>query len=139
MFLEGETWRGEEGGPGRARGNRCCENDSWARIPGRKRDRMGLHPGLCQSPERGACGRFPAPLGAAAGIRTPVARASCWWWHLWASVPQEVASVIQAGMGSQGPASWRASSLPSRTVPCSVLSVVPLSKSQAFSPQIGLF
>lgn len=111
VFLgEGETWGGNK-----------------ARIPGRKRGRMGLHPGL-QALEQGACGHFPAPAGVATGIRPPMAGASCWWWHLCFSIPQEVVSVIWVVVGSQGPARQHASFLPSRTVSRRVLGVVPFIK-----------
>jgi len=89
---------------------------------------MGLHPGLRQAPERGGRGRFPARAGAAAGAGPPTARALCWQRHLCFSVPQEVASVVRAGVGSRGRASQHKSSPPSRAASGSVLGVVPFIK-----------
>lgn len=49
------------------------------------------------------------------------------------SVPQEVASVIWAGVGSQGRVSWRASSQSSRAAMCSVIGVVAFIEILGFS------
>lgn len=58
-----------------------------ARIPGRKRGRMSLCPGLYWAAEQGAQGHFSSLMGMATGTGSPQL-------HPCSSLPQEVASAI---------------------------------------------